>query len=51
MTPPVNEMRQDANEPQNSIREDHPDGILHPLEFAVSFSVFVDVHLNRVSYA
>lgn len=49
MAPPVNKMRQDANEPQDSIREDHPYRILHSLEVTVPISIFVDVHLNRVS--
>jgi hypothetical protein len=45
MAPPVNKMRQDANEPQDSIREDHPYRILHSLEVTVPISIFVDVHL------
>lgn len=46
VAPPVNEISDGRNEPENGVDEHHPDGILHPLDVAVALGILVDVHLQ-----
>ena len=41
-------MRQCADEPQESTGEDDPDGVLHPLDVAVSIGIFANVQLQQM---
>lgn len=46
MAPPVDEVSDGRNEPENGVDQHHPDRILHSLDVAVAFGVLVDVHLQ-----
>jgi hypothetical protein len=45
VAPPVDEVRQDSDEPQDGTGQDDPNGVFHTLNIAVSPSVLVDVQL------
>jgi len=46
MAPPIDEVSDGRNEPENGVDQHNPDGILHPLDVAIALGILVDVHLQ-----
>jgi hypothetical protein len=51
VSPPVSRHQHGADEPQDSICKIDPNSILHALDTAVAFGIFMDVHLRKKTSA